>query len=608
MKYTYIYIVSIAIAIAFSACSSCENKIENIDFSKEYPDADAVYLNITKEYTYYEDGTLNYHYSHSLKLLTYLSFNRLYGETFIKYNPLYQTLKINKSETVMNDGSLVPAPDNAFNEMLPFEAADASAYNNLREMVVTHTGLECGATINLDYEITSTADYFPELMAYEFIAESSPVREMTIRVKIPKNRELNYALLGDSSEVSIEETDEFKVYTLRMENIPPTGSETMSAVKTWPRFLFSTGKLGDNLAAMMKQENKETKHEDCDTYIEGLRLSEPLITDAMNIRDFVLNEFNLYQVDLKLAAYRFRSPGEVWKSNGGTSFEKTLLLEYLLRKAGFNTGIVGSAESERFDPEVGSFAMGMDYFVKLEIGDHDYYLSALHGSEKEGPGSGCRLISFSRFDVSQIPESGLPDEVKLTGIISIISADNANAEISGYFTNKAVPSMKLLSGNEAVKTLISAGEIMEYKVAESGEHFIKADYSSSVAGKLTDKAGYFFFELPYATSGFSSWHTSYMVTGRNTPVELPSALKEEYHYTIEFPAEWKYLGSDTLINISNSAGCFTLKISVSDNGIDISRGLSYNKKLYSVEEYAALKEITDQWLNGRWTSLKFRAS
>ena len=87
--------------------------------------------------------------------------NSLYGETFIVYDPAYQQLKINESYTRQVDGTIVTTPANAFVEVLPSAAANAPAYNGLKEMVVVHTGLELGATIYLDYTVTTDAGALP---------------------------------------------------------------------------------------------------------------------------------------------------------------------------------------------------------------------------------------------------------------------------------------------------------------------------------------------------------------------------------------------------------------------------------------------------------------
>ena len=99
--------------------------------------------------------------------------NGTYGESFIVYNPQYQELKINSSYTKQKDGTIIKTPDNAFVEVLPRNAADAPAYNHLKEMVVVHTGLELGATIYLDYTVTSKPGYLPEVDIFEELLQSS---------------------------------------------------------------------------------------------------------------------------------------------------------------------------------------------------------------------------------------------------------------------------------------------------------------------------------------------------------------------------------------------------------------------------------------------------
>ncbi len=150
---------------------------------------DAEYIKIVKEYIVHEDGSYDFHYRKELKLLTYFSFQRLYGETFIVYNPEYQKLKINEAYTVMADGKKVVAPENAFNEVLPGFARDVAAYNNLREMVVTHTATEIGSVITLDYTIQTAKGFLPFFFGMEEVGESAPVKDLSIIIRIPKSIE-----------------------------------------------------------------------------------------------------------------------------------------------------------------------------------------------------------------------------------------------------------------------------------------------------------------------------------------------------------------------------------------------------------------------------------
>ena len=115
--------------------------------------SEAEYKKLVKSWTLNPDGSQEFNYKMELAIYTHTAMNSTYGESFIVYNPDYQTLTINESYTKQKDGNIVKTPDNAFVEVLPRNAANAPAYNQLKEMVVVHTGLELDATIYLDYNI-----------------------------------------------------------------------------------------------------------------------------------------------------------------------------------------------------------------------------------------------------------------------------------------------------------------------------------------------------------------------------------------------------------------------------------------------------------------------
>ena len=123
--------------------------------------SDARFLNVEITYQLHEDGSWDMAYEQQARLDTYYAFNRALGETFIVYNPDFQKLEVLKSETTMADGRQVASPENAFNEVLPFAAHGFADFSHLREMVVTHTGLERGAMVDLHYRIHTRPAFFP---------------------------------------------------------------------------------------------------------------------------------------------------------------------------------------------------------------------------------------------------------------------------------------------------------------------------------------------------------------------------------------------------------------------------------------------------------------
>lgn len=141
--------------IAFANNSPIDKENPVIEL-KNFPDLnlpEAVYKNVEKIYTFDADGACEFRFKSELRVNTLFAMNELCGETFVVYNPKFQRVKINEAYTIMADGTRVDVPRNAFNTVLPKCAADAPAFNFLRELVITHTALEPGATIFLDYSV-----------------------------------------------------------------------------------------------------------------------------------------------------------------------------------------------------------------------------------------------------------------------------------------------------------------------------------------------------------------------------------------------------------------------------------------------------------------------
>ncbi len=116
---------------------------------------DAEYLLLRRSYTINSDGSMDVRFRKEIKLLRNRAVTAyaLNGETFIEYNPQFETLTINECYTLLPDGSRVEPRQSAYVDQLPSHCADCSRLNNIREMAIIHTGLEEGCTVVLDYTL-----------------------------------------------------------------------------------------------------------------------------------------------------------------------------------------------------------------------------------------------------------------------------------------------------------------------------------------------------------------------------------------------------------------------------------------------------------------------
>lgn len=309
---------------------------------------------LSKTYTLHADGSQELRVQKELTLYTHAAMNSLYGETFIVYNPQYQQLEIHESYTRQKDGTIIRTPDNAFVEVLPSAAANAPAYNGLKEMVVVHTGLELGATICLDYSIKSRAGYLPELDICCPIKELSPIDEFTFRIEVPEGKTLHYELLNASARPAEANKDGMKSITWKLKNVEPrpysypslrsslglvqqaaSGMMPVLVASTWTNYADALKALTRQFAAGDRTvvENKLTE------------LKQVAQKDSTDLRTAIaaymdrLYRSNQCKVSLGETGYRLRPASEVIRSAYGTQAELVNLDVTLQKAAGLKAEV-----------------------------------------------------------------------------------------------------------------------------------------------------------------------------------------------------------------------------------------------------------------------------
>lgn len=309
---------------------------------------------LSKTYTLHADGSQELRVQKELTLYTHAAMNSLYGETFIVYDPQYQQLEIHDSYTRQKDGTIVRTPDNAFVEVLPSAAANAPAYNRLKEMVVVHTGLELGATICLDYSIKSQAGYLPELDICCPIKELSPIDEFTCRIEVPEGKTLHYELLNASIRPAETHQDGMKILTWTLKNVEPRPY-------SYPSLRGSLGMVQQVASGMMPVlvASTWTSHADAlkslaRQFVAGDRtvidaklaeLKQEAQKDSTDLQSAIATYMDrLYRsgqckVSLSEAGYRLRPASEVIRSAYGTQAELINLDATLQQAAGLKAEV-----------------------------------------------------------------------------------------------------------------------------------------------------------------------------------------------------------------------------------------------------------------------------
>lgn len=547
------------------------------------PKSDAEFILLNKAYKINPDGSYEVRCVKQLKLHTHLAFNSLYGETFIVYNPKYQDLSFNHCYTIQADGKKVEAPSNAFNEVLPAFAADAPYYNHLREMVVTHTGLELGATIYLDYTLRTKAGYTSGLMANDELQEMSPINQYVISVEYPSNATLVYNQYNCSKpETSATNGTTKLVWTLK--NIPARSLEVFqpSDHRQAPRVAFTT-LTGDKLIDLINNQ-----------FTSANATIEKKVTDLIaNISDetektkaitnFVINNIATVNIPLIYNAYKLRPVNEVYSSAYGTPIEKTALLTAMLKAAGIKATPVATT------PEwTGEGAMaGYNY--------------AIEGFWLEGANEFPVLLGYSPSNYKYVSPLRLEpimwnDQGKVCYTISSytepISTIMNNVDINYTYTI----SSNLKNDAEPKFEMTKSGTV-DVKTTTNSNINIKSEKQTE-AQPLTSNSnnGYYTINLPTSELGVDAWHMNMLsAEPRTTLFEIPQPINESYTYTCVLPNNMKVLNKQTDISINNAAGKVIITITPNNNSVTVKRSITLNNKITEPKNYMALKELMDVW-------------
>lgn len=530
--------------------------------------SEAEYKKIEKTYTLNADGSQEFRCNMELTLYTHMAMNSVYGETFIVYNPEYQKLQIHSSYTKQADGKIVKTPDNAFVEVLPRDADDAPAYNNLKEMVVVHTGLEVGATIYLDYSLISKPGYSSDLDIYEGLLQSSPVKSYTLTVVTPQAKKLNFTLKNMTTKPVETVSGDKRTSTWQFTNLPAISHDPLvSTVNGDQPFFAGTtyATTGDALATLYKQFDQKDNIQ-LSTIAEGLVDGKSSDNDKLAaIMDFITTHIDNNPLTVDETSYRFRSAEDVLSSAYGTDIEKANVLTGLLVSAGFDAE---PAVLYKVNADNGLALNAIDQILVVCKAGGKQYLFTTNSSKAS------KAAFLNGFAPVYSLSTGKKIDIAALNDYQI----KCNATIS-FDNNKMITKMQTETGSDLKP------------------YFAKNENESTTSETLNLDNGYATVELTEPTNSFGEYHFGRLNTVRKENLLLPRPVNEEYNYELQLSDGFALQTPATNKTISNAAGKMTYTVKKEGNNAQITRSLQLNKQLYTPVEYSALRSLLTEWEN-----------
>jgi hypothetical protein len=549
---------------------------------------DARYLLLKKEYVFNSDGGYTLNYEHKLRYNTYHSFHRLFGETFVVYDPQYQALKINRLQTTMVDGKVITGPENALNEVLPSWAANSGAYNHIREMVITHTGLEIGAVADLSYTITSKKPPVGHVQILEPLRINMPVDDLELVFVVPAGVDFSISEKPGMPRPQIISETSKTTYRYRMVDVPAVEMFGIVEQSFIPHVQAQTGTktLSDLLTTMdsSTDEVQPITKEQLDLVLETQQ-------ELMTIRTV--------NVPLDFQLFPLQTPDVTTSRNSGTPIEKALLFQHTLKEKGIPSSILLKIPEPLIDVEHANILAASEILVLVYVNQTPVAISPIR-LHKDNPidVQGYAYVSRTNKGIKRI--SGKPSKLLKTDAQLYLANDKKQKKVTLTGTIKTEingSGLKFLvkQSEQPKGTDIAYGKNMVVKKAESEEFSLQRFDVEITEYQLESKVNIVFVELPLTRQGFSSWHLGSLPDTINSPVRLPFGITEEETFTILLPKGAAPITRQIMEKRKATFGEIELLLHYDKTRITITRKINLRSSLILPKDYPLLLEMSRLW-------------
>ncbi len=534
--------------------------LSGFTFAKEKQDAR--YLNISRHFSLNEDGSIDFRFRKELQLFTTASFDT-FGETFILYNPEFETLTVNESYTRLPDGRMVATPDNAFNAVLPSSCTDCARFNAVREMVVTHTALETGAVIVLDYTIHTQHPYFHELAQRVNLCEDVAVDTLLLTVTIPGNRTLHYDLHTAGLPALPAESagnDGRRTMSWTFTNTAAAAPDRYLPDNYNPYILLSTfDRPGDFLTRLSLQQAFMPPMGKLLPQLpeETLRNAADALDSVTALHRFVRRFIRTNNVPMRCMNFITASPATVLNTGCATPFEKNLLLHTLLKEAGYASEIGILAQEPTGEP---------GGLLQVSFGGVARYLSANEPFECAAAQGKCKGL-FISLNGHEEELNRKPHHLELLADLRI-SSEN------GHYKAEA--------------------DLRRSESADIPAATVTATPCDNCAAVSHLSGAYYTMTIAHPEGGNDIQATLLPYNGE-TPVQTEQTY-ECCTYTVDLPAGVRWISPPFLYVKNYGFGSVHIKTSYENGKLTISRQLTLQGTvLDSKKEIRQLREMIGEW-------------
>lgn len=569
--------------------------------------ADAVYLELVKEYTLNDDGSSDFTHYHKLLIQSPMAFNRQFGESFIVYDTVHQQLIIKKSITTQADGTEIPTPDNAYNLVLPRWAASNVDLNHLREMVVTHTGLETGCIVEFEYTLHTQPGFHPNFSAIEHIVHDAPIKKLEIIVKTPEDVDLNYKLFNDETTPSTINNAGHNYLVWRFADVKEMAYEQHTPVYS-PEQAYLAFSNTDWETLLSELDVEHTLTPEITDYVTT-KLTTDTLNNMLELHKLVKNELVSHYIPFEQQLIYARDLNRVWKANSATELEKAIMLNTLFNQNGLQSEVFVSIPRNIYESDLAIPELIHGFVLETRTNSGDGFLIEPLASVQNKVNelnAKYELVSMNGRRNEQI-KSSAENSFALQGELKLFYSGKASGEVqvnvTGDFNDYIALKSSANHAKSYVNGLVKPDEVWFAQTNELSQE--SSAHELKFFGELnyTDRENYKILEIPEFNKATNYLHHTNLIANRQHSLELRNAFSEEVELVIELPANWELVNGNVQFKKENRVASLDLEISELEGKVFIKRKLMIRNPLIAPEEYPEFREIMQIWQHPNYKKL-----
>lgn len=382
----------------------------------DYPTADVITLYAHVDVSVDADGRCTSRVHEVRRILTNWAMRRV-TDPRVGWDSSRQTLEVVTCRTYQEGGAVVDSPANALNEVTPDAVGRCAGFLDLREMVISHVGLEPGCVTELEYVVRDLEPGPAPASGQIFLQDRWPVLEGVVTLRGPG---LEWEVVGGEAAVHpiTNETDGVSITVRDVPGLPDEGNGAHRGDSA-PSVVYAYGSIAGAAGTMAGA---------------AMTAGDPRLADWLDPQD----ESDLTQVDAlqriaELVGRNTRSvhlPGgllsraprpapEVYDAGCASRWEKTLLAATLLRDLGLEPTVVLVSQWQTVPANSPGLGPWNDALVVTRIDGQEWWLSP----QKDKAWQGRDEVAGHTLLVVTGPDAGLTETIVPADSHSTLAVD-----------------------------------------------------------------------------------------------------------------------------------------------------------------------------------------